>query len=106
MKIIGHTEYGYFLQASEAEIRLLSDGKAKSTGGSWHDPLRLAPIGTEFEVTKAIEHINELRSKAETAKRGAAYLIALGQHLEKDLPQMVHEPAKPEETATEAGGAP
>jgi len=95
VKIIGHTPGGYLIEASEFELRLLSGGKASGTDGGWREPGRRAAVGTVFNVSDVIEHVNNLRRMRDNAKQAAGYLIALGKHLQTDLPNMVCEPPPP-----------
>ena len=95
MKIIAHTSGGYLIEATEYELRVLSGGTATGTDGGWREPGRPCPVGTVFNTTKVIEHVNHLRHKHKEAQQAAGYLIALGNHLAKDLPNMVQEPPQP-----------
>lgn len=99
MKIIGHTNGGYLLEAGMGEVERLGEGinhKGAYSGG-W-EPLK---VGTEFRIDPVVDHMHELRRKAENARQGAAFLRGLAEILDKGLPDWIAEPAPPAEPATE-----
>lgn len=94
MKVIGKSEAGYLLAATEAELNRLAGcpyghntpwGKANPQG-------RGVPMGTEFAITERFDRIAAIEAAEAKVREGAAALRALAGLAEKTLPTAVSLP--------------
>lgn len=90
MKVIGKTEKGLLIDASEQELANIA-GFAyafHSTGSPWKDK-REIPVGSEIPVSKIFDRLGALREGEAKLKDGAAHLRALATLMESQVPSVI-----------------
>jgi spore maturation protein SpmA len=108
MKIIGKTENGYIVEATDDELAhaagyhagYAAPGWDANLGGRWGRGA--FPIGTKLKVTDAHRYMQELRNGEDKARDSAAQLKALATMISAALPTTVIPPKTGEAAAEPA----
>lgn len=110
MKIVGRTDTGYLVEATEAELANIA-GHAypnqapwaeltKSTGYGGAKPI---PTGTKIEVTKRFQHLEVLQRREKEVRDAAATLRALADLMVTQMPSVKFPPEPEPAPEPEAG---
>lgn len=92
MKIIGKTDNGYLVEATETELAIAA-GFNSSYDGSWpFRENRSIPSGTKIDVTAARDWHSRIRNDSHGAKKCVDLLRGLAEMIDGALPDVVIAP--------------